>query len=199
MNNSLFSFEPHGVNRRVAYLPPVDAAEACSLSADMATDREIAEALQLYRKGEMFTKDIARKFGVSQSTITVWAKAAGESLRTRGRNRMNQPTLRQRKIMEMAAIHDYDTVGRHFGITKQAVHRIVKRWAPHNKPKRPPYVPGDTLVWHNKKLTVLAAEVEHGTVIDQKGKIFRCFTWATGGRLPRKTGHNADYRSLVKK
>ena len=199
--NKLFPIlVPRGsVNSRVAFLPPVDGGGVGSLSGDMATDKEITEALELYRKGKLFTKDIAKKFGVSQSTITVWAKAAGIPLRVRGRNRMEQPTLRQRKIMEMAAIHDYEKVGEQFGITKQAVHRIVKRWAAHNKPKKAPFVPGDEITWHNKRLTVLTAELEHGTVIDQKGKVFRCFTWATGGRIPRKIGHNSSWRSLVKK
>lgn len=76
----------------------------------------------------MTTERISKKYGVCTATLTVWANKAGLPLRHRGRRRMTEPTPRQRSIVEMARICTYDAIADRFGITKQGVYRIVRRW-----------------------------------------------------------------------
>jgi len=161
---------------------------------DMAhTDKKVADALQDYLRGDMYTREIAANYGVSPSTITAWATAAGVKLRSRGRHKQDEPTVRQKKIIELAQVLKYDEVGRRFGITKQAVHRVLKRWKAFTKPKRAPFVPGDVIRWHGQKYTVYSASIDGGTLIDKKGKPVRCVVWNSGGRTPEKVGFDERY------
>lgn len=157
------------------------------------TDKTRAEAIQDYLRGELYTREIAKRHEVSPSTITAWATAAGVKLRSRGRHKQDEPTVRQKKIIELAQVLKYDEVGRRFGISKQAVHRILIRWKAFVKPKRAPFVPGDVIVWRGKKFTVYMADIDGGTLVDSKGKLVRCVVWNSGGRTPKKVGFDERY------
>lgn len=156
-------------------------------------DKIISAALQEYLRGELFTKEIAKKYGVSPSTITAWAVSAGVKLRSRGRHKQEEPTVRQKKIIELAQVLKYDEVGRRFGISKQAVHRILMRWKVYVKPKRAPFVPGDIIQWRGAEFTVYMANIDGGTLIDSRGKLMRCVIWNSGGRTPKKIGFDEQY------
>lgn len=86
------------------------------------------KALTDYQSGKMTVCKIAKKYRVCPATLTVWAKRAKVPLRRRGRRRMAGPTSRQRAILGLAGIVNYDLIGKKFGITKQGVSRIVRRW-----------------------------------------------------------------------
>src|ERR1035438_8695230 len=88
----------------------------------------IEKALRDYQSSQMTTERIAKKYRVCTASLTVWAKRAGLPLRQRGRRRMTEPNSRQRAIIEMAGILKYSAVANAFGITKQGVYRIVRRW-----------------------------------------------------------------------
>jgi transposase len=156
-------------------------------------DKTVSLALQDYLRGEMYTKEIAKKYEVSPSTITAWATTAGVKLRSRGRHKQVSPTIRQLKIIELAQVLKYEEVGRQFGITKQAVHRVLIRWKAFVKPKRAPFVPGDVISWRGQKFTVYTAGIDGGTLVDKKGKLVRCVVWNSAGRTPTKIGFDARY------
>jgi transposase-like protein len=88
----------------------------------------IEKALRDYQSSQMTTERIAKKYRVCTASLTVWAKRAGLPLRQRGRRRMTEPNSRQRAIIEMAGILKYSAVANAFGMTKQGVYRIVRRW-----------------------------------------------------------------------
>ena len=76
----------------------------------------------------MTTGQIAKKHGVNVMTINNWARKAGLPSRSRGRRKRVRPTPRQKQIVELARISTYETVGRKFGMSRQAVFQIVERW-----------------------------------------------------------------------
>jgi len=161
-------------------------------------DSVVKAALSDYvNQPNLFTKDIAEKYGVSTATLTVWATNAGIALRSRGLHKLDVPTARQRQILELAAIYSYEKVGKRFGISKARVGAIVKRWKGWKVLIEPPFKPGDILLWRNKRkkerLTVIDAGITHGTLLDSKGRTLRAFTWNTGGRLPKKIGVDPKY------
>jgi hypothetical protein len=156
-------------------------------------DSIMAAALADYQKGQQTTKEIAASFGVSQSTLTVWAKHAGLTLRTRGRRKLHAPTPKHRQIIKMAEVYTYEQVGKHFNMEKQAIHRIVKRWKDWMKPKKPMFEPGDIIQWRGQKLTVLSAGLRSGMVMDEGGKTMWEFPWNQNGKLPKKVGVNHKY------
>lgn len=162
------------------------------------TDSVVVAALSDYvNHPELFTKDIAEKYGISTATLTVWAAHAGITLRSRGLHKQDMPTVRQRQILEMAALYSYEKVGEHFGISKARVGAVVKRWKGWKIPLVPPFKTGDILLWRNKRrkerLTVIDAGLLWGTVKDASGRILRAFTWNTKGRLPNKIGVDPVY------
>jgi transposase len=160
----------------------------------MAYDEKIvAEALVEYQKNELMTKEIAKKYGVSASTLTVWATAAGIKLRSRGRRRQDEPTMRQKEIIKMAQVLRYEDVGRRHGISKQAVHRLLRRWKEYAQPKRPPFEGGDIIIWKGQKFTVVNASINEGTLLNRRGQLTRCFAWNSSGRMPKKIGVNPAY------
>lgn len=155
-------------------------------------DVVMVEALELYQAGELTTKEIAKLKNISTATLTNWAKKAGMPLRNRGRRRQERPTEQQLKIVELASVYRYDQVGERFGMHKQSVHRIVKRWKNWAQPQKAPFAPGDMLSWRGKRLTVLDANPHDGTLVDDNNKIYKNFSWNTG-RMPKKIGVNSRY------
>jgi hypothetical protein len=156
-------------------------------------DAVMAKALHDYVNTGLSLQEIATTANRCPATVTVWAKKAGIKLRGRGRNLLEEPTAFHKKIIDLESILTYEEVGRRMGITKQEVARIIKRWHNWKKPHRPPFEPGDVILWRKEKLTVMDAGIQTGTVVDSRGKIFRCFTWNTGGKLPKKVGVNKKY------
>lgn len=160
------------------------------------SDVVMAAALADYRKNELTSEEIAVKHGVSKATLTVWAKKAGVPLRNRGRKRYESPTARQREIIQLASVYNYDKVGERFGMLKQSVHRIVKRWRGWAQPRKAPFSPGDVILWKGKRFTVIEANVHDGTLRDEKDKLWKNFAW-NGGRIPKKIGINAHYLKSI--
>lgn len=152
----------------------------------------MAAALADYQKRELTVEDIAKLRGISTATLTVWAKKAGLPLRNRGRRRQEAPTDHQLEIIKLASVYRYDQVGARFGMHKQSIHRIVKRWRDWAQPKKAPFSPGDMLVWRGKNFTVIDANQHDGTLLDEKGRLWKNFAW-NGGRIPKKVGVNPHY------
>lgn len=153
----------------------------------------MAAAMSDYQhRKDMTTEEIAVKHGVSTATLTVWATKMDLTLRKRGRKRRDQPSPRQLEIIKLASVYTYEQVGDKFGMAKQSIHRIVKRWKGWASPKQAPFQPGDMLLWRQKKFTVLEANVTEGTLQDSRGKIYKNFAW-NGGRIPKKIGVNPRY------
>jgi len=159
------------------------------------SDTVMAQALTDYQNRDLTTEAIALKHGISTATLTVWAKKAGLELRNRGRKPQSRPTPRQLEIIKLASVYKYDQVGARFGMHKQSIHRIVKRWREWAQPKRAPFDPGDLIVWRGKKFTVLEANHQDGTLMDEHEKIYKNFSW-NGGRMPKKVGTNPRYAKL---
>jgi Homeodomain-like domain len=153
------------------------------------SDETVREALAAYKANKLTSEQIAALYKICPATLTVWAKKAGFKLRTRGRRTLTQPTPRHLKILELAAHLRYDQIGAQFGMHKQQVHRIIKRWHSWTKPNGAPFKPGDILAWGKKRMTVIDAGATEGTLQDEKGLIYRHFTWA-GPTVLKKIGVN---------
>ena len=82
----------------------------------------------MYLESDATSKQIAKRFGVSPSTLTVWAKDLGVALRSRGRRRQDEPTSLQKQILRQAWHYTYETVARRHGMKKQSIGRLVKHW-----------------------------------------------------------------------
>lgn len=157
------------------------------------SDVVMAAALADYQKERaMTTEEISVKHDISPATLTVWAKRAGIPLRNRGRKKQDLPTPRQMEIIKLASVYTYDQVGERFGMHKQSIHRIVKRWRNWASPRKPPFVPGDMLLHRGRKFTVVEANHQDGTLVDERGKVYKNFAW-NGGRIPKKIGTNPRY------
>ena len=154
-----------------------------------------AQVLADYQNRALTTDDIAKKYGVSIATVTVWAKKAGLCLRSRGRWTPVLPSDRHAKIIELAKTLTYREVGERMNLHKQAVHRIVKRWEAREKLTEPPFLPGDRIIWNGRKFSVEDAGLHTGTVIDEQGKRYVSFAW-NSGTFPRKIG--VDPKFVVK-
>ena len=150
---------------------------------------------------EITTAEIAKRHGVSAGTLTIWvnkARANGDKdikLRGRGRRAFAVPTPRQRKIIEMSKVLRQEKVGKRFGLTKQSVSRILKRWE-HWKGETIFFRPGDIILWKAKEYIVISATKIDGTLRDEAGNLYKHFTWA-GGVIPKKIG--VDQRYVIKK
>jgi hypothetical protein len=151
-------------------------------------DKVIAEALEAYQRNEMTTGEIAEKFGVCPSTLTVWAENAGLVLRKRGRRMQTEPNARQRAMLDMAQYATYEQVGIRFGCAKQAVQRIVKRWKAWAQPKKPPFAAGDLVLWKGKRYRVADASQNSGTLVNRAGETIHQFRWSQNGKMPKKIG-----------
>jgi len=90
-------------------------------------DRQM-KAMKMYLESNATSKQIAKRFGVSPSTLTCWAKNLGAVLRIRGSRRREEPNSFQKQILRRAWCHTYETVGRRHGMKKQSIGRLVKRW-----------------------------------------------------------------------
>ena len=75
------------------------------------------------------TREIASRHGISQSTLTARAKRAGLPLRKRGRWQLLEPTANQKEILRLARTQTYAEVGSRFGLSKQRVSQLVRRWS----------------------------------------------------------------------
>lgn len=158
------------------------------------TDDTIEAALAEYVSNELTTKAIAKKHGVSASTITVWAASRGLPLRSRGRRKLDEPSMRQQEIIQQASVCRYEEVGRRFGITKQAVQQVLRRWKKFARPKRPPFDPGDIILWRGQNFRVISAAISGGTIMNDKGQLLRCCIWNSEGRMPVKVGVDPRYQ-----
>lgn len=150
----------------------------------------VQEALRDYKARELTTHEIAEKHGICAATLTVWARQAGLKLRTRGRRRLTEPTPMHRLILSQAQHQRYDQIGRKLGLHKQAVHRIVKRWADWKPGPESEFKVGDVLLWKGTKLKVLASDTETGILEDEKGVLYMEFPWA-GSAKPKKIEKDA--------
>lgn len=156
----------------------------------------MAQALKDYQDPSIHTDVIADKYGVSTSTLTVWAKRANLTLRKRGRKAQSMPSAKHQRIIQLAQLYSYEQVGQEFGLHKQAVHRIVTRWKDWVKPKTAPFSPGDVVKWDGDDLTVIDASFERGILVSaSKNKVFRNFVWTNA---LKKAGHNPKYRELAR-
>lgn len=81
------------------------------------------------------TREIASRHGISQSTLTARAKRAGLPLRKRGRWQLLEPTAKQKQILRLVRTQTYAEVGFRFGMSKQRVSQVVRRWSGWNQPR----------------------------------------------------------------
>src|SRR4051812_41622740 len=103
---------------------------------DLTQSRALAEYVNEPTKP---VREIADKYGVSKGTLTVWAKNAGFKLRGRGRDKQTEPNMRTRKILERAAVATQEQAGKKFGVTKQRVSKLMRRWKHWKKPTTVPF------------------------------------------------------------
>jgi transposase-like protein len=129
---------------------------------------------------------IAEKHGVSPSTLTVWAKKAKIRLRGRGRESQRQPSARTREILELADTLTQEEVGERFGMSKQRVSRILRRWKDWKKPRQSPFVVDDVIQWKGTLYKVIEPGALFGKVVDQAGQVVHNFYWNMAGSLAIK-------------
>jgi hypothetical protein len=144
-------------------------------------------ALNDYKQGAMTTESIAAKYGIAPATLTVWASHSSTPLRRRGRRKLDAPTPMHLKIIELAKTMGYNQIGLKFGMRKQSIHRIVKRWRDWTPSIT--YHPGDTVAWKGKAYEVLAVGATDLTLRDSNGKLSVKFP--ISGESPLQVIHTA--------
>lgn len=166
----------------------------------------MSDALKDYANTERPTKDIAEQYGVSASTLTVWAKKQGIQLRGRGRACQRQPDARTCEILEAAESLVLEDVGNMFGMSKQRVSKILRRWKGWKKPKDTPFEPGEQIVWKDQVFTVIQGGPIFGKVQNDKGEVIHNFYWTMNGYQavrksdykPATNGHAKKRKTKVK-
>ncbi len=124
--------------------------------------------------------DVAERFKVSKASVLRWKAQAG-CFKPRGRRALIEPNERQREILRLAVSMTYAEIGKHLGISKQAVGRICKQWQGWHTPKHPPFKVGDVINVRGKHYTVVKAGVRSGTVRDSDGQV-AIIPWFFKGR-----------------
>ena len=94
-----------------------------------------APELRDFMESKETTKEIARRHGISASALTARAKKAGLPLRKRGRWQLLEPTAKQKQILRLVRTQTYAEVGSKFGMSKQRVSHVVRRWSGWTQPK----------------------------------------------------------------
>jgi transposase-like protein len=84
--------------------------------------------LRMYLDQRNTISRIARRFEVSNASVTNAAKRAGLTLRIRGRRRQTCPPPEIQEMLLEAWTASYENVARRFGLTRQRVGQVVKRW-----------------------------------------------------------------------
>jgi transposase len=157
----------------------------------------MADALKEYANTALPTKEIAAKYDVSASTLTVWAKKAKIALRGRGRDKMRQPDARTREILQTAETLTLDETGKRFGMSKQRVQKIIKRWKDWQRPKQSPFVPDDVIQWKGKLYTVIEGGPMFGKVRDERNVTIHNFYWNMHGSQAIKV--DAETQAALRK
>jgi hypothetical protein len=104
------------------------------------------EPMVAYTTGHLRLSEIAARVGVSQSTLSMRAKALGLPQRKRGRWKQSEPPLIHRQVIQQTRAEPYEVVGRRFGFSKQRVHQILKRWSDWSETKDSVSREGETVV-----------------------------------------------------
>lgn len=158
-----------------------------------ASDETVAKVLRDYQNPVFRTAHIAKKYGISAATITTWVKRAGLQLRSRGRKMQEVPTDYQLTVIRYAKATSMPKAAEHFGLKKQQVFRWVHRWSKWTAEDKPPFARGDVVTRGGVTVTVLRAEVEHGTVQLPSRRIDRHWPWSLKGQMAKKTGVDARF------
>jgi hypothetical protein len=86
-------------------------------------------AIRLYSDDEIRVVEIAAKFGVSSAAISTRVKELGLQQRGRGRWKQSLPGRQHRKMLNLLGTETQASVGRQFGLSRQRVNQIARRWA----------------------------------------------------------------------
>lgn len=164
-----------------------------------ATKKEAA--LRDLENGGRLT-DIAIRYGVSVSLVSVWREDAGMVQRKRGCPVKTTPSPIDLEIVKaVKAGHaapdgqpTVETVRRQFGFTsRSAVHRIYQKWKDW-EPGPPPFAKGDTVRWMGRDYLVLEPDTFTGKVQDIKTGTHTIISW----RLPYGSGkRRKTYRAIL--
>ncbi len=157
----------------------------------IASDEVVSKVLRDYQDAEIRTSEIARRYGISPATITLWARKAGLQMRTRGRKLQDTPTERQRAIIRTATTVSINEAVRQFGVHKQHVSRLVRRWRGWSTNDKPPFERGDIVLRLGERVTVLRAFPEYGVVLKHDKSVSRNWAWSKKGVMSKKVGENA--------
>lgn len=91
-------------------------------------------AMRLYSHSGLRVGEIARRFGVSPATISNRAKQLGLKQRGRGRWKRETPGAPHKQILSLVDIESQASVARRFGVSRQRVNQIVRRWGDWQNP-----------------------------------------------------------------
>ena len=88
----------------------------------------VEELLYLYAQRDVPIRFIAEQCGVSLPLVCTTAKQAGVPMRGRGRTRLLEPSQKHHAMLAEAWNSSYHAAGLKFGVTRQAIWTLAKRW-----------------------------------------------------------------------
>jgi len=88
----------------------------------------IQSVLEKRALGERTSSGLAREYGISPSTISVWAQKYGFPKLQQGRRPAIKPSKRHMQILRATNSLTYEQVGAIHGVSKQRVANVVRRW-----------------------------------------------------------------------
>ena len=84
--------------------------------------------IEEYKTGEFNQGDLARRHGVATATVSNWLHKAGVATGKRGRKAYKSPTQLQQLMLLDAWTETYKVAAGRYGVSKQCLHHLAKRW-----------------------------------------------------------------------
>ncbi len=143
-------------------------------------------AVEDYRN-KLPLKVIAAKHGFTPATISIWAKAAQITRRSRGIQRTTVPSERDRLIIRRARELPINQVAKEFRKSRARVWSIRTYWRRAGWVEPLPWQVGDTVEWAGQPLKVVRIDDEkRGAVRTAAGALIDPFAWKLKGQSVRR-------------
>ena len=148
----------------------------------IVTDPEIRAAAVEDYCNHVPLKVIAKKYGFTPATISIWAKAANVKRRARGIQPTDCPSDRDRAIIRRSREVAIKDVAKEFKMTRARVWSIRSNWKKAGWQEPLPWKVGDTIEWAGERFRVLRVDNEkRGAVRTEGGKTIDPFAWRYQG------------------
>lgn len=156
------------------------------------------KAVEMYRANrQLGCKEVAIHFGVSLASVSRWVTEAKIKRRPKGRRDKTEPSADQMEILKLYETLSCEQIAQRFGVTKQAIWRVVNKFRDYCEPKQPPFQPGDLITFGGSTYRVVTANQRSGVVINEQGQTILNFRWHRANRSAAKVESASRHKELA--